>query len=138
MGIVVDRFWEKVEKSEDPAACWLWKAGKMCGGYGCFYVDLKHTHAHRVAYELCIGPVPDGMRVVQKCGNILCMNPQHFALRAKGNGILSGVKLQADGTYRVWLFVQPQYRHPGQYDLGVFPDIASAQAAYAQGIHDYL
>lgn len=138
MSIAVERFWPKVEKTDNPQDCWLWKAGRMVGGYGGFYVDFKQCYAHAISYEIANGPIPSGLKVVQTCGNILCVNPQHLRLGPKGRGILSGVKLQADGTYHVWLFIQPQYRHPGQYDLGVFPDQASADAAYRQGIHDYL
>ena len=36
--------------------------------------------AHRVAWELACGPVPEGVRVCQKCGNRLCCNPAHLFL----------------------------------------------------------
>lgn len=60
----------------DPAECWEWTAGKRSHkGYGGF--NGKH-YAHRFAYELAVGPIPDGLTLDHLCRNRLCVNPDHL------------------------------------------------------------
>src|SRR5229473_1742306 len=61
----VPRFWAKVDKS---GKCWLWTGSTNRRGYGSFRVHHGiPSLAHRYAYELEIGPVPDGKFVCHSC-----------------------------------------------------------------------
>jgi hypothetical protein len=71
------RFWSKISKAGD---CWLWQAGRFGSGYGMFKVQGKNLGAHRVAYELQRGPIPDGRLVLHRCDNPACCNPGHLFL----------------------------------------------------------
>lgn len=75
-----DRFWEKVDR-RGPDDCWEWQASKV-NGYGAFMAKANgkwSSHvAHRIAYELMIGPVPDGAHLHHTCGNRGCVNPAHL------------------------------------------------------------
>ena len=53
-------------------------AGQM--GYGSIYDDGSHHYAHRISYEVFIGPIPDGMNVLHDCDNPPCCNPGHLFL----------------------------------------------------------
>lgn len=55
-GTVEERFWAKVHKTE---TCWLWTAKTSADGYGHFLVGGSMRGAHRVAYELIVGPIPE-------------------------------------------------------------------------------
>lgn len=77
---LIPRFWAKVDKSGGPEACWLWTACKSGFGYGNIWVTNKMKQAHRVAYELFVGPIPAGLCVLHSCDRPLCVNPAHLFL----------------------------------------------------------
>jgi hypothetical protein len=77
-----ERFWSKVDY--DKAGCWLWTASLNEWGYGWFGVydgeRWRMRGAHRVAYELAFGPIPEGLRVLHTCDDPRCVNPEHLFL----------------------------------------------------------
>lgn len=80
---IAERFWPKVEiKKQDD--CWLWKAGHNKNGYGIFnYTGVRPgviKLAHRVAWELTQGPIPEGLDVLHRCDNPPCVNSAHLFL----------------------------------------------------------
>lgn len=70
------RFWSKVDRSGD---CWLWLGYVLEDGYGQFG-RAGERRAHRVAFELTHGPIPDGAQVLHRCDVPLCMRPVHLYL----------------------------------------------------------
>lgn len=70
------RFWSKVEKTD---GCWLWR-GASSKGYGHFLFNGRNQGAHRVAYQLAYGTIPQGKYVRQRCGVPKCVRPQHQVL----------------------------------------------------------
>lgn len=74
----VERFWSRVDRS-DPDACWLWPV-PYYRDYGSFYerVVAKQHIAHRLAYTLAVGPIPQGLEVCHACDHPPCINPSHL------------------------------------------------------------
>jgi len=72
-----DRFWPRVDAEGD---CWSWLGARTQGGYGYAWVDASHKHvrAHRLAWELLVGPIPDGLVLDHLCRVRLCVNPDHL------------------------------------------------------------
>jgi len=81
------RFWGWVDKTGDADSCWLWQGRRGRADYGILWVAGRgDVGAHRLAYELSIGPIPLGCEVCHKCDTPLCCNPAHlFAAPHKGN-----------------------------------------------------
>lgn len=73
---VLDRFWEKVEKTDN---CWNWTGAHTGAGYGNFYIgDKVLMGAHKFSYELVNGKVPEPLVLDHLCRNRGCVNPAHL------------------------------------------------------------
>ncbi len=72
-------FWPKVDKTE---TCWHWTGSKTKLGYGQFGfrqgAKVHVFYAHRVAYSLSVGEIPEGLLVLHHCDNPSCCNPDHL------------------------------------------------------------
>lgn len=66
------RFLAKVEPRED--GCHIWVGSRLPRGYGHF----GREYAHRFAYELANGPIPEGLQIDHLCRNPSCVNPAHL------------------------------------------------------------
>ena len=64
--------------SAPEVGCWEWKRSKNIYGYGTLKVNGKTVTAHKTAYELFVGEVPDGLLVLHSCDNPSCINPAHL------------------------------------------------------------
>jgi hypothetical protein len=73
----IARFWNAVDV-RNRKECWFWKKRRDGNGHGEFKVDGRSSVAHRVAFELAYGQIPDGMLVRHTCDNGACCNPTHL------------------------------------------------------------
>lgn len=58
--------------------CWLWQGPVASNGYGRVSWKATRYYAHRVAYELHVGPIADGKVIDHLCRKPLCVNPAHL------------------------------------------------------------
>lgn len=79
-GTLKERFWANVDIDTDagPDACWTWTACVDKDGYGQIGRDGKLEKAHRVAWGLVNGEIPDGKQILHSCDNPPCCNPAHL------------------------------------------------------------
>lgn len=59
--------------------CIEWTASLDTKGYGKLRFGEKIIGAHRVLYELLIGPIPPGLLLMHSCDNPKCVNVFHLS-----------------------------------------------------------
>jgi len=71
--------WERVAARLHVTAdgCWEWTGARFMG-YGRVTYQGRKFLVHRLAYELHVGPVPDGLELDHVCRNKACANPRHL------------------------------------------------------------
>ncbi len=115
----MDRFIDKLLVMPD--GCWEWTGVKLRGGYGKIGAGGtggKTLLAHRAAYELFIGPIPDGKEIDHLCRKRDCVNPGHMEPVTCRENLLRGETLAAQNAAKTHCIrghpfdEANTYRHP--------------------------
>lgn len=83
-----DRIHTRISISE--SGCWEWHGGRDRNGYGRLQIDRRPRMAHRVSYELFVGPIPDGLELDHLCRVRHCINPAHLEPVTHRENVLRG------------------------------------------------
>jgi hypothetical protein len=81
--------------------CWVWQGASDWTGYGKIAIggrDGRPYQAHRIAYELAKGPIPDGLYIDHMCPNRSCVNPSHLRAVTNKQNMENPSGLRADNT----------------------------------------
>lgn len=73
----IGRF-EQYVLPEPNSGCWLWTGALSAGKYGSFFFNGRMMKAHRFAYYLHVGFIPERMDLDHLCRTPLCCNPVHL------------------------------------------------------------
>lgn len=74
---IAERFWSKVARTS--SGCLVWTGYCNENGYGYFRIDHERIYrAHRFAYQMEVGPIPDGLELDHLCRVRNCVNPEHL------------------------------------------------------------
>ncbi len=76
-------FWACVAVTSGDDRCWEWQKSVDTRGYGHVMWGSpseggKIARAHRIAYELAVGPIPAGKWLLHSCDNRRCVRPSHL------------------------------------------------------------
>jgi hypothetical protein len=75
---LLDRSVEEPGPLDTP--CLVWTGARTSQGYGNIAVERVNYLAHRLAHELVVGPIPEGLQVQHLCNNRLCIRIEHLVL----------------------------------------------------------
>ena len=109
------RFFAKVSRGA-PGECWVWSGGRKDSrqGYGAFGVRDRTTgrwrilRAHRVAWLIVNGPIPEGMCVCHRCDNPPCCNPAHLFLGTHSENMRDMANKGRSATNNAWQRERPE------------------------------
>jgi hypothetical protein len=130
-----ERFWMKVNKT---AGCWSWIAGKNPAGYGTVHMADGKKYAHRVSWELTVGPIPDGLDIDHICHNHACVNPGHLRTATRKQNMENRIAPHANSKTGVrgvfWSKAKRKYcarvaHNRRIYHAGYFESIVDAEKA---------
>ena len=85
--------------------CWRWTGNLNGSGYGQYSAGGYNVLAHRMSYEIHVGPIPDGFTIDHLCRNHWCVNPAHFEVVTARENTLRGegpTALNARKTHCKW------------------------------------
>lgn len=110
MNALVERIRSRVTVTAD--GCWEWTGAITHSGYANVKVAGKSCVAHRVLYELLVGPIPDGMMLDHECHNRSdcaggttcrhrrCVNPDHLSIVTPRGNVLSSARTKPGAQAR--------------------------------------
>lgn len=99
----------------DGGECWGWSGCIEKSGYAVFNKSGEgKQYAHRIAYRLHIGEIPDGKEVMHLCHNPACSNPAHLALGDRKENVRTSFEVG---------------RLQRKIPLGALPEMRHARAA---------
>ena len=99
----IRRFESKVRKTD---TCWIWLASRATTGYGQMFVAMKGKRSnivhksHRIAWQIYVGPIPNGLQVLHNCDNRLCVKPDHLYLGTQQDNVNDMMKRGRNGYCR--------------------------------------
>ena len=96
---LASRIGAKISLQED-SDCWLWKGVPRGDGYGSMRVAGRDWGAHRLAYTVMVGEIPEGLTIDHLCRQPLCVNPRHMEPVTKRENTLRGFGITAQQARR--------------------------------------
>lgn len=104
-----ERFWQYVSP-EPNSGCWLWDGPADRRGYGNIMVaGRKHKLAHRIGYELLVGPIPNGLVLDHLCRTPSCVNPEHLRCVTNRENVLCGIGRSAENARKTYCAAGHEY-----------------------------
>ena len=119
------KFWARTTERD---GCLLWMGARVSNRYGNVSCQGRPWLAHRLAWVLTHGDIPEGLHVCHTCDNGLCVNPEHLFLGTQQENVWD---MERKGRSR-----HPKGEHHGRAKL-TSEQVAEAKALRAEGWSTY-
>lgn len=93
---------ESKSRPDESTGCILWVKCTSASGYGWQGIRGTYTAAHRIAYAIHFGAIPEGMEVCHRCDTRRCVNPTHLFL-----GTTAENQNDKGRKHRSWMLIRP-------------------------------
>lgn len=124
----ITRFWSKVDKETSTDGCWLWTGKRYPKGYGAFFLKIaskkSHVLAHRFAYEIQYGQIPEGLHVlhIPPCSNKHCVRHLYVGTRQQNMQDTLSMGTFATGDRNGARIHRDKMRRGNQHGLRLHPE----------------
>jgi hypothetical protein len=105
------QFWRRVSRPDGANGCWEWTGMKDAAGYG----FVSEYRAHRYAYTLLVGPIPENLVIDHLCRVTSCVNPTHLEPVPNGINVLRGFGPPASNSRKTHCCRGHDITQPGSY-----------------------
>lgn len=78
---ITDSYGRPLDRHIEPepnSGCWIWIGKRNKTGYPGLTRNYKSVLAHRLVYEVLVGPIPYDKEIDHLCRNRSCVNPAHM------------------------------------------------------------
>jgi hypothetical protein len=142
-----DQFWTKVQPVD--SGCWEWQGAKT-DGYGNIRLGGRagrNVRAHRLAYELACGLIPEGMIVCHHCDNPPCCNPDHLFLGSHAANVADkitkgrGIHGEKNGIARLTVSAVKMIRRrcdAGETQRSLARELGVSETTISRVVHRHL
>ena len=119
--------------------CLIWRHALDTHGYGILHLNGKPYRAHRVAYEMTRGEIPEGKHILHLCHRRSCIQPAHlYAGTQQQNALDRKARLSAEGRFTVYRSMEEYWArmHDGmKYYWDEPPDLERTLFQQQTGAH---
>lgn len=99
----IQNFWDRVEKGDDPDACWGWNGRTTTHGYAIVPMGKRLAYMIGSRFSLVLHgfPKPKGMKALHTCDNPPCCNPLHLFWGTQKDNVDDMIAKGRDGCLKV-------------------------------------
>lgn len=106
-------------------------------GYGIMNIKSKNIRTHRLAWQLMVGPIPEGLCVLHHCDNRKCFNTEHLYLGNRADNMRDTIERD---HFKSWHRDKTQCKRGHEFtedNTYIRPNNVGRRCRTCQKVHQY-